>query len=74
MRAGRDVSVVSCNNEHSLLANLHPSLTTIDVHAEAIGRRAVDQLLWRIRHPEETLACQVLVEPTLVERKSVAAI
>lgn len=74
LRAGVDVSVVSCNNEHSLLADLHPALTTIDVHAEFTGRRAVDQLLWRMRHPDEPLTMQVLVEPTLVERDSVLEI
>ena len=74
LRAGADVSVVSCNNEQSLLADLHPALTTIDVHAEFTGRRAVDQLLWRLRHRDEPLAMQVLVEPTLVERDSVVAL
>lgn len=72
IRVGTDISVVSCNNEKSLVMNLSPTLTTIDVHADFIGRRAVDQLLWRIRHPEETMPVQVLVEPTLVERNSVA--
>lgn len=71
MKVGRDVSVISCNNEKPLLANLSPGLTTIDVHAEMIGRRAVDQLMWRINHPEERLCFQNLVEPTLAERESV---
>lgn len=74
LRAGVDVSVLSCNNEQSLLMDLHPAPTTIDVHAEYIGRRAVDQLLWRIGHPDEGLSMQVLVEPTLVERDSVLAL
>lgn len=74
LRAGVDLSVVSCNNEQSLLADLHPALTTIDVHAEFTGRRAVDQLLWRMRHPDESLSVQVLVEPTLVERDSVVTL
>lgn len=72
LRMARDVSVVSCNNERSLLSNLHPALTSIDIHAEFIGRRAVDQLLWRINHPHETNTVQLLVEPTLVVRDSVA--
>ncbi len=72
MRVGADVSVVSCNNEKSLVMNLSPTLTTIDVHADFIGRRAVDQLLWRIQHPGENLSMQILVEPTLIERSSVA--
>jgi LacI family transcriptional regulator len=72
LRPGKDVSVLSCNNERSLVANLEPGLTTIDVHAEAIGRRAVDQLVWRIQHPEDVHPVQILIEPTLAERDSVA--
>jgi LacI family transcriptional regulator len=74
LQVGKDVSVVSCNNEKALHLNLQPGLTTLDVHPETIGRRAVDQLLWRIEHPEEPLAVQILVEPTLVERESVAQV
>jgi DNA-binding LacI/PurR family transcriptional regulator len=74
LRPGRDVSVVSCNNEKSLLVNLHPALTTVDVHAEMIGRRAVDLLLWRIAHPDDTTDSQVLIEPALVVGDSVATL
>jgi LacI family transcriptional regulator len=74
LHAGTDVSVVSCNNEKPLHADLHPALTTVEVHADAVGRRAVEQLLWRIRHPHEPVAEQVLLEPMLVERASVATI
>jgi DNA-binding LacI/PurR family transcriptional regulator len=72
LRPGRDVSVISCNNEKSLLVNLHPALTTIDVHAELIGRRAVDLLLWRMAHPAEVIDSQVLIEPALITGESVA--
>jgi DNA-binding LacI/PurR family transcriptional regulator len=74
LHAGKDVSVIACNNERSLLMNLHPALATIDVHAEAIGRRAVDQLLWRMKTPNEPLSVQVLVEPSLVEGESIVAV
>lgn len=74
LRAGVDVSVVSCNNELSLLMDLHPAPTTVDIHAEFIGRRAVDQLLWRMAHPDDPLTVQVLAEPTLVDRDSVVAL
>jgi LacI family transcriptional regulator len=74
LHVGTDVSVVSCNNERPVHAGLHPSLTTIDVHAEAVGRRAVEQLLWRINHPQDTVPAQILLEPSLVERESVAAL
>ena len=74
LRVGTDVSIVSCNNEQSLSATLHPALSSIDVHAEVIGRRTVEQLLWRMREPAGSPSCQILVEPTLVERASVASL
>ncbi len=74
LRVGRDVSVISCNNEQSVLMDLSPVPTSIDVHAEFIGRRTVDQLLWRMRNPDAVPSVQVLVEPALVERDSVATL
>ena len=74
LRVGHDVSVISCNNERPHLMNLQPAVTTIDVHAESVGRRAVDQLLWRMRNQNEIASVQVLVEPTLVEGDSVATV
>ena len=50
----------------------HPSLTTIDVQAEAIGRRAVDQIRWRLDHPTDDIPTRILIEPKLVEGASVA--
>lgn len=71
LRAGRDVSVISCNNEASLVDTLHPGLTSIDVHAEAIGHRTVEQLMWRIKNRHEERDVQILLEPSLVVRSSV---
>jgi LacI family transcriptional regulator len=48
---GRDIDIISCNNERTLLASLHPRPATIDIHAEAVGRKAVEQLLCRIERP-----------------------
>lgn len=72
MRAGVDLSVISCNNEHSLLMDLNPMPTTIDINAEFIGRRTVDQLFWRMKNPDDPVSVQVLVEPKLIVRDSVA--
>lgn len=74
LQAARDLSVISCNNEHSLLMNLHPKVATIDVHADFIGRRAVEQLLRRIDGAACEHAVQILIEPTLVPGDSVATI
>jgi DNA-binding LacI/PurR family transcriptional regulator len=72
LKVGQDVSVVSCNNERSLATSLHPALTTIDVHPDQIGRRAIDLLLWRIAHTDDPHPLQIFVDPTLVVRESVA--
>lgn len=71
VQIGREISLMSCNNDRSLLMGIHPSLTTIDVHAHEVGRRAVDQLAWRMTHREATVV-DVGLEPVLVEGASVA--
>lgn len=74
LRVGEDLSVLSFNHEKPLVMGLSPSLTTIDVRAEAIGRRAVQQLCWRIRNRSDTVPTKILVEPCLVEGGSVAVL
>ncbi|MBL9213903.1 MAG: LacI family DNA-binding transcriptional regulator [Opitutaceae bacterium] len=74
LQVGRDVSVISCNNEKSVVRALKPSLTTIDVGAQRIGTRAVEQLLWRLRNPLDDSIQTVLLEATLVPGDSVARI
>jgi DNA-binding LacI/PurR family transcriptional regulator len=71
---GRDVSLVSCTHEKTLVSGLDPVLTTLDIRAEAIGRRAVEQLIWRVRNKADTFATKILVEPRFIEGGSVAAI
>jgi DNA-binding LacI/PurR family transcriptional regulator len=66
LRPGRDADIVSCNNQRSTLAGLDPRSATIDIGSEAMGRHAVEQLLRRLRHPEDTRSAQVVVEPVLV--------
>ncbi len=65
IRPGCDVVLVSCNNEQMLLNGLIPRPATIDIHAEMIGRRAVEQLLARIDQPEAPRVALAL-KPELV--------
>lgn len=44
LRVPEDVGVISANREEALIAGLFPSLTTIDIHAEQVGREAVAAL------------------------------
>jgi LacI family transcriptional regulator len=71
---GRDVSVLSFNHEKPLVMGLNPALTTLDIRAEAIGRSAVQQLLWRIRNTADGIPTKILIEPCLVEGGSVATL
>jgi DNA-binding LacI/PurR family transcriptional regulator len=66
LQPGTDLKIISCNNEEPYLAGLHPRPATIDLAPEVTGRRAVEELLWRIRNPEETRRVQVMVEPVLI--------
>lgn len=70
IRVGKDISLISCNNEIPLLTGLYPEVTTIDICAEQIGRQAVEQLIWRISHRESPVV-SVSVQPELVEGMSV---
>src|SRR5262245_2967095 len=74
LQVGKDLSVLSFNHERPLVMGLSPALTTIDIRAETIGRRAVERLLWRIEHPEDAVPTKIVVEPVLVEGASVATL
>lgn len=63
---GRDVEIISAANEQPYLAGLKPRPATIDVGAEVMGRRAVEQLLWRMRHPNQDRQVQVTIDPVLI--------
>lgn len=61
---GTSLDVVSCNREEPFLSVLNPQPVSIDIHAREIGRVAVDQLVWRIDHPEASRKT-VLLEPEI---------
>lgn len=73
IQVGKEISLISCNNELPLLAGLYPEVTTIDICAEQIGRQAVEQLIWRLDH-RESPPVSVSVQPKLVEGMSVVSI
>lgn len=62
---GRDVHIISVNNERMLLDHLEPRPTTIDIHASKIGKSAIDMLLRRLEDPALPRSILVL-QPTLV--------
>src|SRR5439155_13761962 len=62
---GRDVRIVSCDNENVRLSMLHPRPATIEIGTAEIARRAVRRLENRIKNPLEA-PVRVLVNPQLV--------
>jgi DNA-binding LacI/PurR family transcriptional regulator len=74
IKIGKDLSLISCNYEPALISGLHPDLTTMDIHPDVIGRRAVEQLATLMGRPRSEATVEVTVEPSLVEGASVATI
>ncbi len=74
LQVGRDVSVISFNNEKSIIRGLKPRLTTIDVGAQRIGRKAVEMLLWRMRNPLDDSVQTLLFDTTLEPGDSVTSL
>jgi DNA-binding LacI/PurR family transcriptional regulator len=58
--------IISCNNEAPFRVGLSPRPATIDIRVESIGRRGVEQLLWRLAHLDlqERLICAI--EPAII--------
>jgi DNA-binding LacI/PurR family transcriptional regulator len=74
LRVGTDVGVLSLLREPAGGAGLQPALATVDLQPEAVGRRAVERLLGRIRHPADPLSTRVVVDPVLLVGDSVGQV
>jgi LacI family transcriptional regulator len=62
----KDVHIIgACDPEYALM--LHPQPAVFDMRGNWIGRRAVDQLLWRIENPTSDVVTKTLFEPKLIE-------
>jgi LacI family transcriptional regulator len=53
LKLGEDMHFICCVNDIHRLEALDRRLVSIDIQAEAIGRAAVELLIWRLRHPAE---------------------
>jgi LacI family transcriptional regulator len=62
---GRDVQIISCDNEDVRLSMLHPRPASIDLGAAEIARHSVRRLISRIKHPDEP-PVRIMVNPTIV--------
>jgi DNA-binding LacI/PurR family transcriptional regulator len=62
---GRDVQIVSCDNENVRLSMLHPRPASIEIGTAEMAWRAVRRLEGRMKHPSEP-PVRILVNPRLV--------
>ena len=62
---GKHIHLIGCNNDPLLMVRMHPRPATIDIHLELLGERAVQQLSYRLAHPDSP-PMQVFVNPTVV--------
>jgi DNA-binding LacI/PurR family transcriptional regulator len=62
-----DIHVTTCNVEMRYLNRLRVAPVTLDVRAESIGRRGIEQLVWRLNHANVQERIRKMVEPILVE-------
>ena len=62
---GVDIEIIGVNNDALFLDCLHPRPASVDNHAELAGRRAVEQMFWRLEHPRSPRQV-VLIDPEMV--------
>jgi DNA-binding LacI/PurR family transcriptional regulator len=60
------VEIISCNNEQPYLVGLTPRPAVIDIRVESIGRRGVEQLLWRLEHTDVPERLITSIEPMVI--------
>src|SRR5205085_7188100 len=65
IKPGRDVEIVSCDNEKELLSLMHPAPVSIDLNRNTIARLAVERLLWRMKYGVASPRVVVTVTPTV---------
>lgn len=63
---GKDLEIIGSDDEKASLIGLYPRPATISIGPQAMGRRAVDQLFWRMENPAVHEQMRVMVEPRLV--------
>lgn len=71
LKIPRDMAVIGYDNQELLAANLHPSLTSMELPHYQMGRWATEYLLGDVQYAEE--APQIKLTCPLIERRSVSA-
>jgi len=71
IKVPEEVSVIGFDNGDFAMIS-HPTLTTVNVPAEKMGRLAASALVSEIN--EDSMECSIFLEPAIVERNSVSSI
>lgn len=66
---GKDVLLISCQDDPTRFNLVDPDAAYIDINAEAIGKAAAETLLWRLLNPKEPQR-RLNVAPLLVTKGS----
>ena len=68
-----EVLLLGCNADPQFITRMHPRPATIDIQSEAVGRRAVEQLLWRVANREDAGRAETFIMPAVLEGEEVNA-
>jgi LacI family transcriptional regulator len=68
LKIPNDASVINFDNGQ-LSQISQPQITTMAIHLNLYGKKAVEQLLWRINNPNEPKQ-EILFPATLIKRES----
>jgi DNA-binding LacI/PurR family transcriptional regulator len=70
IEVGKDIQIISCDNEAELLSLMEPTPESIDLNRRAVARLAVERLLWRMKNGPAAPAVVITVSPALGTRET----
>ena len=66
LQPGQDLEVMCSTYDPANLVSLHPAPAALDIGVAVIAIRTVEQLMYRIHHPQVDAMMRLLVEPQLI--------
>jgi len=67
VEVGKDIDIISRDNEEPFLATLSPRPASIDINCAMLVEQTVNRILYRLSHPETPQGLSILVPPTIAE-------
>ena len=71
LRVPQDVIVTGFDNLESLIEQLTPFLTTINIHHYELGKRLVNQIFWRIKNPDAQKEIVMIMGEMMIRDSSI---